>query len=64
MQFFLTFGQDHPLKDCWVEVAASSSSEARAKVFRIFGDKWAFLYSIEYFEPEYYPSGKVGRTLA
>ena len=62
--YFFTFGQSHvhpetlePLKDNWIEVQGESYNEARQKMFAKYGDKWAFQYDIDNFEPNYFPKG-------
>lgn len=61
--YYLTFASDHPLGNHWIEVKAASEAVAREKVFEVFGAKWSFLYFKERFKSEYFPAGKVGRTL-
>lgn len=63
MIFFITFGQNHPLRDHWVEVRAKDYDAARAATFEVLGPKFAFFYDKEHFSPEYFPCGKVGRTI-
>lgn len=62
-KFMITFGQIHPLKDCWIEVIADTENEARAKVFECIGKHWAFIYTEAEFEALYFQGGKVGRTI-
>ncbi len=65
MKFYLTFGQGHPLRNGWVEVEANSFYEAHEKAFKFFGKFWSMLYLEKEFEKHqnYFPDGKVGRTL-
>lgn len=63
MTFCVTFGQDHPLRDNWIEVEAPNAEQARARVFESFGSKWSFLYLKDEFNPKYFPGGKVGITI-
>lgn len=63
MIFCLTFGQDHPLKDGWIEIDAVDSNDARNKAFKLFGREWAFVYSKLEFNPKYFSLGKLGKTL-
>jgi hypothetical protein len=61
--FMVTFNQAHPLRDHWVEVDAEDRHEAREKVVQVFGLKFAFLYSIDEFDPDYFPAGRAGHIL-
>lgn len=63
MRFCVTFGQDHPLRDSWVEVEADNEEVARKAVFGVFDMRWAFMYKKEHFNPDYFPGGRVGRTI-
>lgn len=63
MRFYLTFGQNHPFRNNWVEVEAENEKRAREVVFETFGTKWAFLYIPERFKKYYFPEGKAGKTL-
>lgn len=60
---YFTFGQAHTHscgghtldKDCIVKITAE---DPRAKMFELFGDKWAMQYdSLEKLHLEYYPRG-------
>ncbi len=62
MNFYVTFGQLHPLRDGYVVVSAASESEARLATFNVLGPKWAFLYP-ELPNPARYPLGAVGRPI-
>jgi len=61
--FCLTFASDHPLGNHWIEVEAADEGVAGIRVFEVFGNRWCFLYAKEHFKSEYFPDGKVGRTL-
>uniref|UniRef100_A0A6M3KZZ5 Uncharacterized protein n=1 Tax=viral metagenome TaxID=1070528 RepID=A0A6M3KZZ5_9ZZZZ len=61
--FCLTFASDHPLGNHWIEVEAADEGVARKRIFEVFGEKWGFLYAKEHFKSEYFPAGKVGKTL-
>jgi len=61
--FFLTFSTSHPLQNNWIEVLAPTYDKAREAIFDAFGGKWAFMYTEEDFKPDYFPGGKVGKTL-
>lgn len=61
--FMVTFGQRHPLKDYWIEVEALDEQAARKTMLAVFGSNWAFIYEKEGFNSEYFPGGKVGKTL-
>jgi hypothetical protein len=63
MKFYLTFGQQFPSKNGWVEIESESYEAARNLAFDIFGKHWSMLYEEEEFEKEYFPSGKIGETL-
>jgi hypothetical protein len=63
MKFYLTFGQQSPFKNGWVEIEAGSSERARNLAFYVFGKHWAMLYKEEEFKREYFPLGKLGETL-
>ncbi len=63
MKFYVTFGQDHPLRDGWIEVRASSYVLARLRIFEVLGTKWASMYYLVEFDPECFPAGKFGNTL-
>ena len=63
MKFYLTFGQDHPLRNGWVEIEAPTYGEVRELVHGVFGTHWSMLYKEGEFEKEYFPLGKIGETL-
>ncbi len=64
MKFYLTFGQDHPLRNGWVEIEALTYEEARKLAFDNFGRFWSNVYTTyEDFKKECYLSGKIGETL-
>jgi hypothetical protein len=42
LNWYVTFGQKHPLKDAYVIVEASSYSNARNAVFDVLGSHWCF----------------------
>lgn len=43
-KYYATFGSGHPFQDHYQPVVAESMEEARAIMFRAFGDKWGFVY--------------------
>ena len=45
--FYLTFGQDNPLRDHWIEVTATDYNCARHEVEKVFGNHWSHLYTQE-----------------
>ena len=66
MKVYFTFGQDHRHeisgmvfdKDCVVEIEKTTVQEAREKMFKLFGDKWSFMYmDLESVRMEYYIRG-------
>ncbi len=64
MIFYFTFGQIHvhpftgtPMRDYWVEIEAENYDRAREIMIDVFGTKWAMMYTIEDFDPSYYPNG-------
>jgi hypothetical protein len=66
MKFYLTFGQQSPFRNGWVEVEADSYEEARKLVHNVFGAHWSFLYGEEGFNERvkaFFPSGKLGETM-
>lgn len=63
MKFYLTFGQQSPFRNGWVEIEVESLEVARNLAFDVFGKHWSMLYKEEEFEKEYFPSGKLGETL-
>lgn len=62
-KFYLTFGQNHPLRNGYVLVEAPSEEEARQEVVSVFGTKWAFLYSEDKMNFKYFLEGQQGKTL-
>ena len=63
MNFFVTFGQAHPLRDYWVKVIAKDEGEARRVVADVLGQKFAFVYLEKDFHPQYFPGGEVGEPI-
>jgi len=63
MKYYLTFGQQSPLKNGWIEIESISYEKARILAFDVFGRYWSMLYVEEQFEKEHFPSGKIGETL-
>ena len=61
--FYFTFGQDHPLRDFWIEIEALNGEIAREKMVEHFGAKWAFQYEEANFIPVYFPGGRAGRVV-
>ncbi len=61
--FYLTFGQQYPWRNGWVEVIAKDKETARAMVFQIFEGKWSMLYDEEKFNKGMFPAGKLGETI-
>ncbi len=63
MIFCITFSQDHPLVDTWIEVEAPDMGIARKYAENNFPRRWASVYNIRDFHPKYFPEGKVGLTV-
>ena len=61
MEFYVTFGQDHPLRHHYVIVRSISQDRARKAVFQVLGTKWAFLYNTRPWHPE--TLGPVGEPI-
>ena len=59
--FYLTFGQNHELRDSWIEIRAENVEEAHKLAFQRFGSHWAFLYAEGDFDKSYFPRGRAGR---
>ncbi len=63
--YYVTFGQqyhheEHPEgghPDGWFLVHAESEGEARETIFNLIGDKWAFMYSEERLNKDFFPRG-------
>jgi hypothetical protein len=62
-KFYLTFGQQYPWRNGWVEVEAPDYEKARDYVEEIFGNKWSNLLGEDKFDPSYFPAGKLGETI-
>lgn len=60
MIYYFTFGQEHPLRDCWIEIIAPNAHAARLYVVSIFGQKFAFQYGRESWSDERFPGGRAG----
>ena len=66
MKFYLTFGQQSPFRNGWVEVEAESWEVAHGLALDVFGRHWSMLYREEGFNEKvkvYFPAGKLGETL-
>lgn len=61
--FYLTFGQQYPWRNGWVEVEAVDYETARKWVEDIFGSDWSNLTEEDKFKKEFYPAGKLGETI-
>jgi len=65
MKFYFTFGQIHTHRingktfdcDSVVEIHAKTESEAREKMFDIFGNKWFTSYPEDKLQLEFFPRG-------
>jgi len=58
--FFLTFGQNSPARNGWIEVYAFDYQRARDLVIKAYGKDWSGLYYLEDFETEHFPAGCLG----
>ncbi len=66
-KFYFTFGQSHMHnhsgrildRDGVVEIKAENGKQARQIMFDTFGRKWAFQYTEETMEMDYFPRGVV-----
>jgi hypothetical protein len=61
--YYLTFGQQYPWRNGWVEVEAPDFETARRWVENIFGFNWSDLKKEDEFDKSYYPAGKLGETI-
>ncbi len=62
-KFYITFGQLHPLRDCYIVVMAETKEAARRYAFEVLGNKWAGLYTRENFNPSYCPGAQAGKVI-
>lgn len=63
--YFVTFGQNHPLRDGWVEIMAEDESTARELAYTVLG-RWAMVYNSEKFFfgiDKYFPAGRYGQII-
>lgn len=63
MKFFVTFGAYHPLADGWIELEADGYNDARRCAFQLFGPRFGSVYGVDDFRPEFFLSGKIGKTI-
>lgn len=63
--FYVSFGQQHPLRDHFVRVLATDSTTAREAVSEVFGNKWSMMYTPLEMEGRttYFPKGEVGEPI-
>lgn len=61
--YYITFGQNHPLRNGWIELEASDTIDAFRLANDIFGNKWSNCYDESNFKHEYYHEGKFGVTI-
>jgi hypothetical protein len=61
-KFYITFGQNHPLRNGYVVVRASDRELAREAAFDVFGTKWAFLHD-ETEDMTWYSLGAIGEPI-
>ena len=45
MEFYVTFGSQHPLSRGYIVIAADNERLARTAAFKVLGPKWFTLYS-------------------
>ena len=64
MKYYFTFGQIHvhpqtgeEMKNYYIEIGAENEGDAREIMFSQYSDKWAFSYTENNFNPEYFPDG-------
>jgi hypothetical protein len=62
MEYYVSFGQLHPLRDGYVVVIASSYENARTAVIAVLGNKWASLNTSDT-DMSLYPAGQIGRPI-
>ncbi len=65
-KYYLTFGQQSPFKDGWVEVLADDDVHAVAVVNEVIGKQWSNIYHEDLFTEktrEHLPQGKLGNTI-
>jgi hypothetical protein len=62
-KIYVTFGQNHPLRNSYIVVFASDYSKAREAVIDVLGTKWAFLYDRFEGIKDNCPSGGVGNPI-
>jgi hypothetical protein len=66
MKFYLTFGQQSPFRNGWVEIEAEVYGAAHNLAMDVFGRHWSMLYREEEFKEArsiHFPAGKLGETL-
>ena len=63
MKFYVTFGQDHPLRYGYVVVEAPDMSWARAATFEVFGPKFCTVYPPDHDMSKYHPAGAIGEPI-
>lgn len=61
-RFYVTFGQNHPLRDGYVEVWAYTESGARTAAFEVLGQKWSSLSKVPC-NLKSFPEGVYGRPI-
>ena len=62
MIFYVTFGQQHPLRHGYVIIHATDYSQAREAAFDALGTKWAFIYN-DTKDMSIYKLGAVGEPI-
>lgn len=63
-KFYVTFGQNHPLRDGYVVIEALDYDTARQAAFDIFGQKFAFIRETDDIERGgFFPAGQFGKTM-
>lgn len=61
-KFYLTFGQESPARNGYIEVIAFDYQRARDLVFKTYGRQWSGLYTEDDFREaiDLFPAGKLG----
>ena len=63
MKFYVTFGQDHPLRHGYVVVHADNMNWARAATFEVFGPKFCTVYPEDHDMTRWHPAGAIGEPI-
>lgn len=58
--FYLTFGQNSPAKNGWIEIRAIDYQAAIDMAFKTYDRQWSMLYTSDNFEKQSFPAGCLG----